>query len=93
MTVRVEDAMRPVTIPVLDDDQPLTMILRQIENSTSENILVRLSPARMECDHQVGDQDHGGEKGRANSACAQFCPSAACLIYIRIILSRWLCVM
>jgi chloride channel protein, CIC family len=42
--VRVEDAMRPVTIPVLSDEEPLDRVLRQIEDSPSDNLLVSLSP-------------------------------------------------
>jgi len=42
--VRVEDAMRPATIPVLSDEEPLDRVLRQIEDSPSDNLLVSLSP-------------------------------------------------
>ena len=42
--VRVEDAMRPVTVPVLSDEEPLDRVLRQIEDSLSDNLLVSLSP-------------------------------------------------
>ena len=42
--LRVEDAMRPVPIPVLNDDAPLDRIHRQVEDSLSDNLLVSLSP-------------------------------------------------
>ena len=43
--LRVEDAMQPATIPVLDDDQPLAEAIRQAEKSPSETLLVRMSPS------------------------------------------------
>ncbi len=42
--VRVEDAMRPVPIPVLSDEDSLERIQRQVQDSLSENFLVSLSP-------------------------------------------------
>ena len=42
--VRVEDAMQPITIPVLNDEQSLDRVLREIESSPSDNLLVRLTP-------------------------------------------------
>jgi CIC family chloride channel protein len=43
--LRVEDAMQPSTAPVLDAEQPLEDVLRQIEESPSEVLLVRLQPS------------------------------------------------
>jgi chloride channel protein, CIC family len=43
--LRVEDAMQPPTGPVLDAEQPLENVLRQIEESPSEIFLVRLQPS------------------------------------------------
>jgi CIC family chloride channel protein len=43
--LRVEDAMQPPTGPVLDAEQPLENVLRQIEESPSDNFLVRLHPS------------------------------------------------
>jgi len=43
--LRVEDAMLPLTAPVLDAEQPLENVLRQIEESPSEIFLVRLQPS------------------------------------------------
>ena len=43
--VRVEDAMRPVPIPVLSDEEPLHQVLRRVEGSMSDHLLVSLSPA------------------------------------------------
>jgi len=43
--LRVEDAMQPVTVPVLDDDEPLAQVLRHLGESSSNNLLVRLSPS------------------------------------------------
>jgi CIC family chloride channel protein len=42
--LRVEDAMQPVTVPVIDDGEPLAQVLRRVSESTSNNLLVRLSP-------------------------------------------------
>jgi CIC family chloride channel protein len=42
--LRVEDAMQAVPLPLLVDDEPLERALRQVEDSPSENLLVRLSP-------------------------------------------------
>ena len=43
--LRAEDAMQPPTAPVLDAEQPLENVLRQIEESPSEMFLVRLQPS------------------------------------------------
>jgi CIC family chloride channel protein len=43
--LRVEDAMQPPTGPVLDAEQPLESVLRQIEESPSDTFLVRLLPS------------------------------------------------
>jgi len=43
--LRVEDAMQPPAGPVLDAEQPLENVLRQIEESPSEIFLVRLQPS------------------------------------------------
>ena len=43
--LRVEDAMQPATAPVLDAEQPLEDVLRQIEESPSDIFLVRLQPS------------------------------------------------
>ena len=43
--LRVEDAMQPVALPILDDDEPLAQVLRHIGESSSNNLLVRLSPS------------------------------------------------
>jgi chloride channel protein, CIC family len=43
--LRVEDAMQPSTAPVLDAEQPLEDVLRQIEESPSDIFLVRLQPS------------------------------------------------
>ena len=43
--LRVEDAMQPATAPVLDAEQPLENVLRQIEESPSDIFLVRLQPS------------------------------------------------
>jgi CIC family chloride channel protein len=43
--LRVEDAMQPTSAPVLDAEQPLENVLRQIEESPSEIFLVRLQPS------------------------------------------------
>ena len=41
--LRVEDAMQPVKIPVLADDEPLDRVVRQTDNSPSDNLLVFMS--------------------------------------------------
>src|SRR6202167_6854733 len=43
--LRVEDAMQPPAGPILDAEQPLENVLRQIEESPSEIFLVRLQPS------------------------------------------------
>ncbi|MGB6675626.1 MAG: chloride channel protein [Terriglobales bacterium] len=43
--LRVEDAMQPPSGPVLDAEQPLEDVLRQIEESPSDIFLVRLQPS------------------------------------------------
>lgn len=43
--LRVEDAMQPVTQPVLDDGEPLAQVLRHIGQSPAGNFLVRMSPS------------------------------------------------
>jgi CIC family chloride channel protein len=43
--LRVEDAMRPVTIPVLSEEESLDRVLGQVEDSASDNLLVSLSSA------------------------------------------------
>src|SRR5450631_1384469 len=42
--LRVEDAMQPVTVPVIDDGEPLAQVLTRVSESASNNLLVRLSP-------------------------------------------------
>jgi chloride channel protein, CIC family len=42
--LRVEDAMEAVKIPVLADDELLDRVMRQIENSPSDNLLVSRNP-------------------------------------------------
>jgi CIC family chloride channel protein len=42
--LRVEDAMEPVKIPVLADDELLDRVARLTDNSPSDNMLVSLSP-------------------------------------------------
>ncbi|MGA8493488.1 MAG: chloride channel protein [Terriglobales bacterium] len=43
--LRVEDAMRAPAAPVLDAEQPLENVLRQIDESSADNFLVRLHPS------------------------------------------------
>jgi len=42
--LRVEDAMRPASAPVLDADQPFERAVEQLDGSSAENLLVRLHP-------------------------------------------------
>ena len=43
--LRAEDAMQPPTAPVLDAEQPLENVLRQIDESPTDIFLVRLQPS------------------------------------------------
>jgi CIC family chloride channel protein len=43
--LRVEDAMQPVTGPVLDAEESVQRAAMQAENSASDTLLVRMSPA------------------------------------------------
>ncbi len=42
--LRVEDAMRPVTIPILSDEQTLDLALAEVEKFPGENLLVSITP-------------------------------------------------
>jgi chloride channel protein, CIC family len=43
--LRVEDAMKPPSAPVLDADEPLGFALKQVQESSAESFLVRLNPS------------------------------------------------
>lgn len=43
--LRVEDAMQPVTAPVLDAEESVRRAASEAENSTSDTLLVRVTPA------------------------------------------------
>lgn len=43
--LRVEDAMRAISGPVLDAEQPLQLAVQQLDGPSAENLLVRMHPA------------------------------------------------